>query len=1008
MYGIRNVNIYKKENDKNISQLSAFSFVPKLKEYSNKNTISNIIGRFQNLKSLNHQNLCQYVNIIKNRKDRIFIISEYYENSLEKQLKQCEKLTDISRLKKLTYQILSALVYLNENGIINRNLNLNNILFDNENNVKIDNWGFYEFTDKGNNVLFPIGNPEFFAPEIIKYGKCNLKVDTWSLGILLIYIYFGKLPFDISNNHQYLENLFDSILSLKKIQENDNIILVGNDKCSKFELFFKDLENDDKDLKIFKNFVLTCLEPDYNLRPTPSDLLCHEFIKDINLETDDSSHLTSKYYMDHYSFSEKLENNMKNSLNDNRKSNTENSIKDKNIIIENDNGELELERLQPRVIFYLWRLADGDIEYEFIKQELINIPSIYKKVILCLGSLISKFEEYKKSNNNDFLISLLKTDTNFYVPNNGNNQENEIHLNDFLSNSKDFVDFWSQTEINEISKSQNRYDEINKAINDDNENIGSKDAEVKTNTEYLYSLSVLDKDVIFQYGRIKLFEHLLNQYPLSWDEFLREARLHIPSYLRGKIWAAALGVIGDSKELYNSLLQKNDLRCHDINDSSNLELERQLDADIPRCHQYNDLLCTEIGHDKLKRVIKCWNIAETGNLVYWQGLDSVCAPFLTLNFNEEEIAFSCLLKFVRKYMFGLFKLDNIFYIQSYLTSMNHIISFHDPELGSYLNKIGLTPDLYAMPWFMTMFTHVFPLDKVYMLWDKILTSKPSFPLFIGSAIVTQLRSDILKRDFDESAILFSELSNINIEKCLEKAQLYLRLTPKSIIPKFLLAINSDSNPIKTVSIDNQNLDLHKDCLLKDIEIVEDVSTLHINELAPRIDMNDFKKIYNKSLIIDIRSEVLTTLEENGYIIISPNESYLEGHIKNSLSIPYYENNLIPSSIINYIKIIYEGYTYIIVVGKEERATKFATQLINEKLPRVAYLNENNIKKEMFDSWTEDVWCNKRPEFEEFFIDDDEISKSFDIERKKAAISISSIINEHPFENSQTFILYKCY
>ena len=176
-------------------------------------------------------------------------------------------------------------------------------------------------------------------------------------------------------------------------------------------------------------------------------------------------------------------------------------------------------------------------------------------------------------------------------------------------------------------------------------------------------------------------------------------------------------------------------------------------------------------------------------------------------------------------------------------------------------------------------------------------------------------------NMDQSAILFSELSNINIEKCLEKAQLYLRLTPKSIIPKFLLAINSDSNPIKTVSIDNQNLDLHKDCLLKDIEIVEDVSTLHINELAPRIDMNDFKKIYNKSLIIDIRSEVLTTLEENGYIIISPNESYLEGHIKNSLSIPYYENNLIPSSIINYIKIIYEGYTYIIVVGKEERATK---------------------------------------------------------------------------------------
>jgi len=36
--------------------------------------------------------------------------------------------------------------------------------------------------------------------------------------------------------------------------------------------------------------------------------------------------------------------------------------------------------------------------------------------------------------------------------------------------------------------------------------------------------------------------------------------------------------------------------------------------------------------------------------------------------------------------------------------MSHIIAFHDPELGSYLNKIGLTPDIYAIPWFMTMFT----------------------------------------------------------------------------------------------------------------------------------------------------------------------------------------------------------------------------------------------------------------------------------------------------------------
>jgi len=40
-----------------------------------------------------------------------------------------------------------------------------------------------------------------------------------------------------------------------------------------------------------------------------------------------------------------------------------------------------------------------------------------------------------------------------------------------------------------------------------------------------------------------------------------------------------------------------------------------------------------------------------------------------------------------------------------------------------------------------------------MIWDKILTGKPSLPLFIGSAIVIQLRSEILSGDFDEVIII---------------------------------------------------------------------------------------------------------------------------------------------------------------------------------------------------------------------------------------------------------------
>jgi len=72
MYKVRNVNVYKLKNDKYISELSAFSFVPKYNTGSYKNITTNIIGKFQYLKDINHPNLCQYVNISKNRKGIFF------------------------------------------------------------------------------------------------------------------------------------------------------------------------------------------------------------------------------------------------------------------------------------------------------------------------------------------------------------------------------------------------------------------------------------------------------------------------------------------------------------------------------------------------------------------------------------------------------------------------------------------------------------------------------------------------------------------------------------------------------------------------------------------------------------------------------------------------------------------------------------------------------------------------------------------------------------------------
>lgn len=62
----------------------------------------------------------------------------------------------------------------------------------------------------------------------------------------------------------------------------------------------------------------------------------------------------------------------------------------------------------------------------------------------------------------------------------------------------------------------------------------------------------------------------------------------------------------------------------------------QIEVDIPRCHQYVELLASPEGHAKFKRVLKAW-ISEHKQYVYWQGLDSLTAPFLLLHFTDEGI-----------------------------------------------------------------------------------------------------------------------------------------------------------------------------------------------------------------------------------------------------------------------------------------------------------------------------------------------------------------------------------
>lgn len=212
--------------------------------------------------------------------------------------------------------------------------------------------------------------------------------------------------------------------------------------------------------------------------------------------------------------------------------------------------------------------------------------------------------------------------------------------------------------------------------------------------------------------RVALFRVLLSRYAATTgtasaqivrDEVVRQAESGIPAALRGDIWCVIHGVESDAdcQALYAQHSGK----------SVSPDTERQISMDIVRCHQYHPLLASPDGQAALQRVLRAWLHANP-NLTYWQGIDSVLAPFLTVNHLNEARAFCCLNRFIDANIRDFYRKENTWYLQDALVTLSQLITYYDPDLSAHLKSINFTPNLYAVPWLLTAFSR-----KLYNIID---------------------------------------------------------------------------------------------------------------------------------------------------------------------------------------------------------------------------------------------------------------------------------------------------
>ncbi|KAF3706536.1 putative serine/threonine-protein kinase SgK494 [Channa argus] len=98
-------------------------------------------------------------------------------------------------------ELACALGFLHDNGIIHRDVKMENILLTDNGHLRLADFGLSRRLESGGRAFTICGTIQYMAPEVLSGGPYNHAADWWSLGILLFSLVNGKFPVPPEADH---------------------------------------------------------------------------------------------------------------------------------------------------------------------------------------------------------------------------------------------------------------------------------------------------------------------------------------------------------------------------------------------------------------------------------------------------------------------------------------------------------------------------------------------------------------------------------------------------------------------------------------------------------------------------------------------------------------------------------------------------------------------------------------------------------------------------------------
>ena len=512
------------------------------------NSIS-VLGQSQALKHFKHPNLCMFLDAQRGKGERIILASEYYNQTLTNHPQQDNQdfLLDV-----VGKQVLCGLDYLAHHNVVHTTLQPSNVVFKSNQEVKLFDYGLGHVTNYGMHVSFPVFvNPRTTAPEVFSYDEEQPQDRFNNAG--LSGSKEGSIDEDLEQDSivtiqpsappppPYCTSklpvwslgitLMCQALGLPKLWPNLNVpqsirklLTVANTSPNVAE-------------RIAKEHGV--LEQFQFLSGKLKDLIVQCLIVDPESRPDPGQLLRDFYGLQPPSYPNPF-------VFPTMRLRCESL----NGFVDNEESESPaLDALNLREIFYLWQLAGGDCQAELRKHGLVvNMPPVLNLPTLIVSKMTSMGIQSQHQT-----FGQVKDKSSLY-------DASFVTLD--LSTLVRCLESLTVEEINPVS--------ANGRPSIDQESLADPDTAA-------LPLLIRERDVKYQFSRIVLYRKLLQSYPYMRPAIWTEARLDSLPLYRCFIWASLLGIDHDVQKVYAG-----------IDKESWTPTDRQIEVDIPRCHQVSE------------------------------------------------------------------------------------------------------------------------------------------------------------------------------------------------------------------------------------------------------------------------------------------------------------------------------------------------------------------------------------------------------------------------------------